>query len=308
MSGRLTIFNEPIAPWADAMVHSALLKKASAAVRPMAHVLTLSQVHQLGLSVRPEYLLDAILPEEALWSTIHAGFARAVLVHSERWRKINRRRGDVPVVVDITAPALSARGVALTSSEEALSTLDRIAKEHGYETPFWLTREEIMYFVFSHGRVQTFLNFDASRFPGPLRAGESIPSVELENDRGEICRVMNVSEFLKKVVPSASGVNRYGLFHCFRQFLPINVLTKRRFSHDVEDALRKCSISFGCWCSVWGTIHDYKKLGFEVLDGPLGVWVFDELDSPMYLTSAFSCTNPKAVFSHVYPNDLITFR
>ncbi|EKF32902.1 hypothetical protein MOQ_003236 [Trypanosoma cruzi marinkellei] len=308
MSRRLTIFNEPIAPWADAMVHSTLLKRASAAVRPKTHVLTLPQVHQLGLFVRPEYLLDAILPEEALWSTMHAGFARAVLVHSERLRKINRRRGDVPVAVDITAPALSVRGVALTTSEKALSTLSGIATEHGYEMPFWLTREELMYFVFSHERVRMFFNFDASRSSGPLRAGGSIPSVEVENDRGNICHVMNVSEFIKRVPPSTSGVNRYGLFHLFRQFVPINVLTKRRFSHDVEDALRKCSISFGCWCSVWGTLHDYKTLGFEVLDGPLGVWVFDELDAPMFLTSAFSCANPKAVFSHVYPSDLITLR
>ncbi|RNF20985.1 uncharacterized protein Tco025E_03625, partial [Trypanosoma conorhini] len=196
MSGRRSIFNAPLAPWADAVVRSVLLEKAPSAARPKTHALTPSQVSQLGLFVRPEYAGDAILPEEALWDdTIHAGFARAVLVHSKRLRRITRRRGDVLAAVDFTAPALSSRGVALTSSEAEMNTLSTTAEERGYGAPFWLTREELEYFLFSNLRLRLFWGLGASRHVHASRTGAPIPSVEVTNDRGRKCRVMNVSEF-----------------------------------------------------------------------------------------------------------------
>ncbi|ORC93402.1 uncharacterized protein TM35_000012790 [Trypanosoma theileri] len=339
MQKRLTIFGEPLAYWAEDMLKAALSTNTNTGdslSHTKVYVLTYPQIHQLFLPVKPHRLWSVMIPEEELEYTLHAGIARATLVHSQRLRRLDVNRGDTPVVVDITATALSARGVALTNDESTLSKMRELAKERHYDSPFWLTREEMEYFVFSNNRLQRLFNCNIPHSNGGLDNYKKIPSIEVENERKQKCHVMNLSEFAKitsstfsfnsslsssssnnnnnnmmmtntTVSPEGRGLNHNTAFHMFRQFRPIDIRTKSLFPPDIADALRKYSMTTGCWCTVWGTPNDYTALDLKVPEGPLGVWVFDAEDSPLFLTPALTCDNPVKALTHVYKDDHIIF-
>ncbi|KAH9598697.1 hypothetical protein LSM04_000163 [Trypanosoma melophagium] len=336
MHRRLTLFGEPLAYWADDMIKRGLSTSANitntktnttiigddALSHSNVYVLTYAQINQLYLGVKPHRLWSVMVPEEELEHALNVGVARATLVHSQRVRRLHVNCGDACVNVDITATALSARGVALTNDEKTLNKMKVLAKERDYDSPFWLTREELEYFIFSDKRLRRLLNCNVPHSLGGLDNYKIIPSIEVENERGQKCKVMNLSEFAGinystfassnnntntniSVSHKGHSLNHHTAFHILRQYRPINIRTNSPFSPDIEDALRKYCMSSGCWCTVWGAPEDYRALDIKVPEGPLGVWVFDADDFPLFLTTALACDNPVKAFAHVYNADHI---
>ncbi|KEG06689.1 hypothetical protein DQ04_12741020 [Trypanosoma grayi] len=150
-----------------------------------------------------------------------------------------------------------------------------------------------------------YFNCDESYHKCVHDSKETVPSVEVENDRGERCRVMNLSAFAGPTTSGRRAVNHQFALYAFREYVPINVRTRCRFSHSVEDALRAHSMLFGCWWTVWGAPDDFKAVGADVLQGPLGVWVFDEWGSPLFLVSALACEDAVAAVAHAHPGDIV---
>nr|CCC89753.1 conserved hypothetical protein [Trypanosoma congolense IL3000] len=332
--GRLrTIFDEPLAQWAENMLRRASsvagVRKGTSSLghsskseqetfsqwKPAGRVLGWQEMCFSGLPTHHKAPTLPFVLEEALNGVMHAEGARLALAHCPQVRQVTLSNGDTPVLVDIVAPALSMRGVALTHDVVAMEAAVAMSEKRRYTSPFWLSRREIQYFVAKTPFFGSFLRCNFSMISSGA-TGVDIPSLKLVNDRGEECCVMNLSEFSSTAsglvtvchgnTDAICGVHHIHSFFLFRQFSPVNVFTRRAsFSHEVEDAIRRYCMRFSCWCSVWGTLEDFKAAGIDVLEGPLGLWLFDEWDMPFFLTSALSCVNVKAAFAHVYPNDVI---
>ncbi|AAZ10326.1 uncharacterized protein TEOVI_000533700 [Trypanosoma equiperdum] len=326
---RCTIFCKPLANWAHDLLQASMDSYVSSHDEPfrqhqqhqekhVEYVLSWPQVQQLRLNVCSKSLPTLMVPEELLTGFLNVDYARAALIHGPFERKVRMSSGDSLVTVDFTASALSMRGVALTDDVTVMKEAVGLAEERHYTSPFWLSTGELRYFMKGMNTLSLYLHCDFSAaFSAGAGSGGAIPSVLVHNDRGERCRVMNLSEFVttsakykpkvkRNGITSTNDINHFSAFIFFREFTPVSVLTRSAtFPKDIEDCIRRYCILSGCWCTIWGTPEEFREAGHDVHEGSLGLWVFDELGLPLFLVNALSCLDVAAAFSYVYPNDII---
>ncbi|CCW59768.1 unnamed protein product [Phytomonas sp. EM1] len=228
--------------------------------------------------------------------------AAVCLTHGRTCRFVSLTRGDVVAEADPHAPFLSCRGLALTKETKALLRLEGVQTRKGYTSRFWLSDAEFRLYSCSHHASQLRLKFMDSTALAELFNSDA--SVEVVNDRGCTCRVVNFEEIQEG--PFSERASRI-IFHLFRQFCPLNVRTCKPFEHSIEDQLRLESFCSDLWCSVWGTLQDFEACSIKPLEGALGLYVMDPMGNEIFLTNAFRTENPLRAFARVYPDNFITF-
>ncbi|CCW67256.1 unnamed protein product [Phytomonas sp. Hart1] len=301
------VFGKEAPDWVSARFRKKLATAVPALECRTYEYFTTRQERQLGTCLR----LDE---GEATGSTVHPSFfARpyslssssltlACLAHGRVCCFISPTRGDIASEVDQNAPFLSCRGLALTREKETLERLNAIQKAKVYDSPFWLSDVD-----YRHYSLQTYLKeklrFKFMDSTTSFELFNSDVSVEMVNDRGSICRVVNLEEIQEVSHSEILGRS----FYIFRQFTPLNVRTGEPFEHSIEDHLRLESAASNFWCSVWGTLQDFEACSIKPLKGALGLHLMDSMGNEVFLTNAFCTENPFGAFSRVYPDRFIIF-
>ncbi|CAM36830.2 conserved hypothetical protein [Leishmania braziliensis MHOM/BR/75/M2904] len=237
----------------------------------------------------------------------HGGFdmriaeAQVILTHGRRLRQFSLNRGDVPLHVDLS-DFLSCSGSSVTQVAEEAESLAERTRRNSYASPFWFTKEQLEGHFWNSCTQHTTRCAPKSR----KRVCEVYENpnmfVELGCGAGKTAPYANLDEFRSQ--PNAE----LSLFSCIsflRIFSPISVKTQRAFDACVEWRLRVECQQSGCWCSVWGSAEDYASCGFSILDGAIGVDMFDALGNPLFLVNALCTTAPLAVYASCYPSDSI---
>ncbi|KPI87737.1 hypothetical protein ABL78_3210 [Leptomonas seymouri] len=228
--------------------------------------------------------------------------AQSMLTHGRFFRVVDLNRGDVLQHVD-TSDFLSWEGLTLTTVPEEIDSLEARTRRNALTLPFWVTEPQAMQLC-SYESVNALFNCAASDSATVSDAFHNRDTfVELAGGTSELVRYVNWGAL-------CSGVHNLAFLRSclsfFRCFFPINVRTKHRFDTVIEIRLRVEAMNSGCWCSIWGTTEDYEKCGFSVLEGALGVDVFDELGNPAFLIHALCTSSPLEVYAACYPNDSIS--
>lgn len=223
---------------------------------------------------------------------------QAMLTQGRFYRMVNRNKGDGVWHVD-TADFLSCDGRELTSVPGEVELLRERTRQGGLTSPFWLSEEQTERLC-AYQAMRNRMGCDTAAGSSGGRPFQT-PGVfaELTCGSSVTTRYVNVEMLSTTTVPGRLQM----CLSAFRCFLPINVRTRRRFEAAVDVCLRVECLSSGCWCTIWGTAEDYKSCGFRVLDGALGVDVFDELGNPTFLIHALCTTTPLDVFAACYPED-----
>ncbi|KPA80721.1 putative mitochondrial hypothetical protein [Leptomonas pyrrhocoris] len=227
--------------------------------------------------------------------------AQAMLTHGRFLRLVDSNRGDVVIHVD-TTDFLSWEGTTLTTVPEEAALLERQTRLNALMLPFWVTEPQATELC-AYESVQRSLRCASSGSAIIADAFQNRDTfVELTCGTSEVTRYVNWEALCSRSLPP---VTLHSCLSFFRCFVPINVRTKRAFDTVVAMRLRVEAMCSDCWCSVWGTADDYERCGFRVLDGALGVYVFNGLGSPAFLIHALCTTTPLEVYAACYPNDSI---
>jgi hypothetical protein len=227
--------------------------------------------------------------------------AQAMLTHGRFLRLVSRNRGDVVVHVELS-DFLSCHGQALTTVPHEIDALTLRTRRDELQSPFWVTKSQATELC-TYGTVQCQFHFVSPSSSAIAEAFASdATSMLLTCGTSEATRYVNWGTLCSCVVNAAALRTSVSFFRCFH---PINVRTKQHFAWAVELRLRVEAMSSDCWCSVWGSAEDYESCGFRVLDGALGVDVFDDLGNPSFLVHALCTTTPLEVYAARYPNDCI---
>lgn len=227
--------------------------------------------------------------------------AQAVLTHGRFFRLVNPNRGDVVLHVD-TCDFLSCEGAALTSLPHEIAMLEERTRTRSLLLPFWVSERQARELCAYQQMQRRFrcASSDSATMADVFQNNNVF--LELTCGTPEVVRYVNWEALCSGVISSTTLLMTLSFFRCFS---PINVRTRRRFDFAVEVRLRVEAMSSECWCSIWGTAKDYEQCGFKVLEGALGVDVFDELGNPAFLIHALCTTTPLEVYAACYPNDSI---
>lgn len=161
--------------------------------------------------------------------------------------------------------------------------------------PFWLTREECIHLsdllpdVFG-GHVSLEEKFRKMSYSARLAED----GVYHESARYQLT-VVNVEEVL--VNPTITPL--LPLLSLFRRFQPLHVLTRLPFPPVVELHIRSHCWRMGCWCSIWGTIDDFKQLGMNCYPNSSSGLPLHIPDSGSTFLSAISSSDPQRVYQRV---------